>query len=432
MDPMTEMFCDESNLILSGLRKTIVSRRGQNSYGQETVQEIFRSVHTLKADATMMLYENMAKVSKELEGLLYCFQGNGKEISDTERFTKIVIDYIDFFEEGIDKIIEERVPVNTADDLSERIQNYTQELTSQMEEEERQKYHLEVSKPNKQRFYIASAGTEEQQTKSSKSTGTDGAKEDSATSGNKNKKHYVISQEDRDKICQSVRSLLRLADSMEYALGEQESATFSREQYQKLRDVQQNLNSVKESLINTDFVPVAKKMEVVVDEMSVKLNKPAKLLVKGEKTPVDLEKREKISSALIHVIRNAMDHGIETMDERERLGKSPMGLIKLKFSTDNGRLKVSVTDDGAGMDQSRILEKAKQRGLLTKAPEEYTKNEIFDLVLTSGFTTSEEAGEYSGRGVGMDVVSSNVKSMGGKLKISSDAGIGTKITMKFN
>ena len=205
----------------------------------------------------------------------------------------------------------------------------------------------------------------------------------------------------------------------------------TREDLDRLEDILQKLDEVKKKLSSTNCVPVAKKMEIVVDEMSASLDKPVHLSVKGEKTLVDPEKREKISSALIHIIRNAVDHGIEDMETRERLGKSPMGLIKLRFSVENGVLKITVKDDGSGIDTQKVLETADKQHLLTKPKEEYKEKEIWDLLLYSGLTTSEKVGEYSGRGVGMDVINQNVKELGGKLKISSKFGLGTTVTMKF-
>lgn len=451
MDPMTEMFCDESNIILQDLRKGLYERKELDSYNQEIVLEIFRGIHTLKADSTMMLYENMAQVSKVLEELLYCFRGDGKIIEDTNRFDGILSDYIEFFEIEIDKIIGGYTPDDNADELEKRIQTYTIEITSKMQENEREKYHLELSKPKKQRFYIASAGTanvletedsmlpeieaesrgEEAVHQKKESFTTDDDEAEGKKLLSKSKKTYTISEEDREKICQSARTILRVVESMKYSVGPDEKGVFSKEQLDKLQTIQRDLESVKKGLASTDFVPVAKKMEIVVDEMSAKLGKPVKLLVKGEHTPVDFERREKISSALIHLIRNAVDHGIEDMEIRELYGKAPMGLIKLRFSTENGKLKVSVSDDGGGIDTEKVLEKAKQQGLLKKMPEEYTQDEIIDLILVSGMTTTTEDSEYSGRGVGMDVINHNVKMLGGKLKITSVQGEGTKMTMKF-
>lgn len=184
-----------------------------------------------------------------------------------------------------------------------------------------------------------------------------------------------------------------------------------------------------ESDVKMDFGPVAKKMEIVVTEMSQRLSKPVKLLVTGEGTPVKRDTRMKISSALIHMVRNAVDHGVEEMAEREACGKTPMALIRLDFGQQGEELTVSVEDDGAGINREQVLESAKKEGRLTKPEEEYTEDEVYQLILQSGVTTTQEVNEYSGRGVGMDVIHHNVQEMGGRLEIHSRFGQGTKITM---
>ena len=184
-----------------------------------------------------------------------------------------------------------------------------------------------------------------------------------------------------------------------------------------------------ESDVKMDFGPVAKKMEIVVTEMSQRLSKPVKLLVTGEDTQVKRDTRTKISSALIHMVRNAVDHGIEDAAERESCGKAPMALVRLSFGQQDKELVVSVEDDGAGINREQVLESAKREGRLTKPEEEYTQDEVYQLILQSGVTTTQEVNEYSGRGVGMDVINHNVQEMGGRLEINSQCGQGTKITM---
>lgn len=446
MDSMTEMFYDESSGILRNMRKNLLGGRSSDYYGQEVVQELFRGVHTLKADSAMMLYENMSDLSNAMESLLYCFRGEDKRVTDVSRFDRVITEYLDFFEQETGKLADGKMPDGTAVELENEIKEFTAEITAQMPEEEANAYQKKITKPRRQIYYIASASDEE--STSAKEEPEKGKKdaltwkskeiiEDVNTKEGKeeppktNKKKYMISEEDRQRVCQSARNLLRIIDNMEYAIGNNDSGTFTRKQLRRLQEIQADLETVKKELVNTNFVPVAKKMEIVVDEMSEKLNKPVKLLVRGEDTFVDNERREKISSALIHIIRNAVDHGIEDSETREALGKSPMGLIRLRFSTEDGHLKVSVKDDGSGIDTDKILKAAQEKNLLLRSPEEYTEREIYNLMLVSGLTTRETANEYSGRGVGMDVINHNVKEMGGKLKISSRKGLGTTISMKF-
>lgn len=435
MDSMTEMFYDESSGILRDMRRGLFLGRENSWSNQEAVQEIFRGVHTLKADSAMMLYENMAELSSVLESLLYCFRGEEKKVTDAERFERIVSSYLDFFEQETDKLAQGRTPDGNASELEMEIKEFAAQVAGQMPEEEQKKYKEKLSKPRRQVFYIASASDEEMpelQKKENALTDEDSRREGKGAESTKEKiRRYMISDDDRERVCQSVRDLTRLVDNLKYSFRKGQEGVVTREQLERLKNIQNNLEEVKKSLVNTNFEPVAKKMAIVVDEMSEKLKKPVKLVVKGEDTLVDSERREAISGALIHLIRNAVDHGIEDMDTRERLGKSPMGLIKLRFSTENGRLKVSVKDDGAGIDTEKVLEAAKKRNLLVKAPEKYSEREIFSLMLISGLTTKQEVDEYSGRGVGMDVINHNVTEHGGKLKISSKRGMGTTITMKF-
>lgn len=440
MDSMTEMFYDESSGILCDMRKSLM-KKPEEGYGQEVVEDLFRGVHTLKADSAMMLYEQMAALSSTLESLLYCFRGGEKRIEDTKRFSDIIGEYLDFFESETDKLPQGKIPDGDAQELEQKIKEYTTEMTDQMPEDEKAEYHQKISKSRRQVFYIASATDSNDSSKSKESDKEKGVADDSGSQKEssaaldfkkkRKKKKFIISSDARDKICQASRDLLRLTDTLEYSHTEDGRIVVSERQLRKLRRIQGELEEAKKELVNTDFVPVARKMEIVVDEMSDELGKPAKLLVKGEETLVDSEKREKISGALIHIIRNAVDHGIEDMETRERLGKSPMGLIKLKFGTENGNLEVSVKDDGAGIDTKEILKAAQKNGGLEKPAEEYTEKEIYKLMLRSGVTTTKKANAYSGRGVGMDVINHNVEELGGKLKISSKKGIGTTITMKF-
>lgn len=486
---MTELFYDESNTILQELRKGMVTCRGMSAYGQDIVQSIFRGVHTLKASSTMMMFENLSELSKSLEQMLFCFRGEGKEIADTKRFDDILISYVDFFERETDQLTLGKTPEERADDLAEKIKAYTEELTESMEEEEIEAYRKHYStQPKRQIYYIAgdtegdgaeTASEPEADKKAAIQTLTEPKGKDGIQDGREEKgdashvfqdvpagevgmaeskkdektlhavkgrddstaafgkdsdnspKRYVISENKRELLFRGIRNLQRMVNSLEYSVTEEGTGEFTLEQLEKLREIERDLVQVKKYLTKADFVPVAKKMEIVVEEMSVKLGKRVRLLVKGEHTPIDFEMREKISNALIHIIRNAVDHGIEDMDERERMGKAPVGLVKLRFAIKNGSLRISVKDDGRGIDTKAILKKAEEQGMLEKPVSEYTRDEAYALMLKSGVTTTEIPNDYSGRGVGMDVIAHTVEELGGKLKITSQFDEGTTITMKF-
>ena len=134
---------------------------------------------------------------------------------------------------------------------------------------------------------------------------------------------------------------------------------------------------------------------------------------------------------MTHMIRNSMVHGIEDMEERERLGKAPVGLIKVRFSMEDSHLKITVKDDGRGLNTDKILSKALENKMLDRPIEEHTKEEVDNLIFQSGLSTTDAVNDYSGRGVGMDVVAHNISELGGKIKIRSVEEEGTTITIKI-
>ena len=168
-------------------------------------------------------------------------------------------------------------------------------------------------------------------------------------------------------------------------------------------------------------------MELLVDEMAETLHKNIRLSVKGEDCMIDKTKRDKISSALIHLIRNAADHGIEDLETREKFGKSPMGLIKLEFLQTGDDIKITVEDDGAGISSEKVLSAARKAGVIKDEKKEYSRQDIMNLLLINGVSTTNVPNDYSGRGVGMDVMNHNIKELGGTLNITSEEGFGTKI-----
>ena len=127
----------------------------------------------------------------------------------------------------------------------------------------------------------------------------------------------------------------------------------------------------------------------------------------------------------MHIIRNSLDHGIELPEVRRDAGKDEQGIIALSAQNAGGEVLIRIEDDGAGMNRGKILQKAREKGLLTKAEAEYTDQEIYSFIFAPGFSTKEQVTEFSGRGVGMDVVVSNLKALGGSITVDSTPGRGS-------
>ncbi|MCQ2506784.1 MAG: chemotaxis protein CheA [Lachnospiraceae bacterium] len=194
-------------------------------------------------------------------------------------------------------------------------------------------------------------------------------------------------------------------------------------------------SDLQEIIMSMRMMPLAntfQKMNKIVFDVSRKLGKDIDLKIIGEETEMDKNIIEHISDPLMHLIRNAVDHGIESKADRLRAGKPEKGLIRLEAKNEGGKVWIIVKDDGAGMVKEKLIAKAKKQGLLNNRNEkDMTDKEIFNLVTLPGFSTNETVTEYSGRGVGMDVVVQNLTSVGGSLDIESEEGKGTTFTMKI-
>ena len=193
-------------------------------------------------------------------------------------------------------------------------------------------------------------------------------------------------------------------------------------------------NELQDTVMSIRMLPVSivfQRMRRIVRDMCKSLNKEATLVLAGETTEVDKTILDALSDPLMHLVRNAMDHAIETPEERIKAGKAAGGHIILSAQNSGKDVIISISDDGKGLDKNTILSKARAVGLLRKPESEYTDKEIYNLLMSPGFSTKENVSEFSGRGVGMDVVKSNIEKIGGSVIIESKQGLGTNIILKI-
>lgn len=201
------------------------------------------------------------------------------------------------------------------------------------------------------------------------------------------------------------------------------------------RQLRKLTDDLQDTVMSLRMVPVSgvfQKMNRIVRDMKQSLKKDVRLTLIGENTEVDKSIVDSIGDPIMHIVRNSMDHGIEeTAEERIAAGKNPQGEIILSASHTTNEVIISIKDDGRGADPNAILAKAERNGILTKPKSEYSQKEALALLLAPGFSTNEIVTEYSGRGVGMDVVKKNVESVGGTVTITSELGKGMCTTLKI-
>ena len=199
-----------------------------------------------------------------------------------------------------------------------------------------------------------------------------------------------------------------------------------------LEQLERNTRDLQESVMCVRMMPIGiafSRFPRLVRDMAGKLNKEVELRMIGEETELDKGLIEQLVDPLTHLVRNSLDHGIESPDQRIAAGKDPKGVITLHASHQGGNVIVEVSDDGAGLDRERILKKALERGL--PVTEAMSDEEVWQLIFAPGFSTAEVVTDVSGRGVGMDVVKRNVQAMGGRVEIQSERGRGSKFIIQL-
>lgn len=192
-------------------------------------------------------------------------------------------------------------------------------------------------------------------------------------------------------------------------------------------ELQDIVMSIRMVPLSTTF----QKMNRIVRDMSKKLDKSVELEIIGEETEVDKNIIERLTDPLIHLIRNSIDHGIEMADERAAIGKPPTGKLILEAKNAGGEVWIIVKDDGRGLNKEKILERARENGLIFKPESELTDREIYSFIFLPGFSTKDSVTEFSGRGVGMDIVTKNIEMVGGSVHVDSTPGEGTTFSMRF-
>ena len=199
-----------------------------------------------------------------------------------------------------------------------------------------------------------------------------------------------------------------------------------------LAQLQRNTRDLQDAILAIRMLPISfvfGRLPRLTRDLAEHLGKEVELQLIGEDTELDKSVIEKIADPLTHLVRNAIDHGIETPLEREIAGKPAVGLLTVRAAHQGGSIVITVTDDGAGLNRERILAKAREQGL--DAGDTWSDTEVWQLIFTPGFSTAASVTDVSGRGVGMDVVWQNVNLLGGKIDIDSISGEGTSMTIRL-
>jgi two-component system chemotaxis sensor kinase CheA len=389
-----KLFLSESREHLSEINNALLDlERG----GSDTaVARLFRAVHTMKGMGAAMGYKTVSELSHELETLLDKLRGGAIPV------TPVIMDVLFA---GADTL-EQAVDVATAATPSELdVTEVLARVRSAANEEAAQTFTSE--------FAIMAVEK----------------KEDPAPAA-KPVRHIRIDSRRLDTLMNVVGELVIARDRIaqigerlgDEALGE------------AILRASQILATLQNEIMTSRMVPVWQvfdRFPRVVRDTARALGKEVEFKIEGKEIELDRSMLDEMGEPVLHLLRNSLDHGIETPSERKKAGKAPVATLTLTAERDRATVIIRVTDDGRGIDQSRVLPRAKQLGIVEPGTKKLSEEELVRIISRPGFSTAEKITEISGRGVGFDIVANKVRSLGGSLEVHTDAGLGTNVSMRL-
>ncbi len=534
-EPMLEIYIFETTQILDQLEQVVLSSEKSGSFSEDSVNEIFRFMHTIKGSSAMMLFNNITNISHQMEEVFYFIREKKRATVNHSSLSDLVLSAVDFIKVEVNKIKNFDFPDGNPDAIIELFKDYLiyikeiNEVSGEIKKPEstkKQQYYIPQEKKHRDknsnlfkailhfdpgcemeniRAYTVIFGltefmdeityeppdiAENEQTSDwIRENGfhiymkTGSTYEEIDELLNKtvflNKLELKVAEESdfeqsaraiepsinldgpviksplneietKEQVSSAPQSMISVhvdkLDGLMNMVGELviseamvtqnpivasiESESFlkaSRLLHKITGELQDMVMSIRMVPLSTTFI----KMHRIVRDMSKKLQKNVVLELSGEETEVDKNIIEHISDPLMHLIRNALDHGIENENERLNSGKELTGKISLSAKNAGSDVLIIIKDDGKGLSKANILKKARENGLLFKPEEDMSEREIFNLILVPGFSTKADVTEFSGRGVGMDVVAKNLEAVGGVVIVESEEGVGTTITLKI-
>ncbi len=445
-DPkLLAQFYDEANEHLDQAQLTLVELE-YDSNNQELINNTFRNFHTIKGSSAFLGLKNIESVSHKIEDLFDLVRKEKISI------TKELIDVI-FYGMNLIKTILDTMNVNNFNKNEMKksfelinIFDYLELMDKILKGYKTKKIGELLIEFNKISFEQLQEVLKKQKESPEKKTGEilveeKVVKEEDISIAlqkqnelklKKKKTGYVKVSNERLNVLIDIVGELVTNQSM---LKQQIIQNNIRDQNieRSLTDFETITTTIKNIVLSMGMSPIEEifnKLKVVARNTSNDLGKVAFVEIEGGETELDRNVMETIYDPLLHIIRNAIDHGIEYPEEREKKGKNKIGRILLKAEHKGSGIEISVTDDGKGIDKSKIIEKAIQMKLINNK-EDITEKEIYNFLFLPGFSTSEKITMVSGRGVGLDVVKKNIDSIHGRVEIQSELNKGTTFTIKL-
>lgn len=455
-DDMLGVYLFENQQLLEKLQRIVLQFQDETCFDAEAINEIFRTMHTMKASAVIMMYDNIASVSHKLEDVFALLRDAKAVHVPHLELVEHVLKVVDFITEELERIQDNESEMGDAAAIISGLDEFQQRI--QVETSSNSPMDESVKEVSSQKFYIAPQSKKAEEVEEPLFTIDleSSVEEIEARMARTQEKILVESRfkalEPGDFVIES-RDLGRAKQFVQEKPEKREVVTFIKVDVTKVNHLvnlmekleraeadsakyQKTFSELKNVILSMRMESLEstfQRLNRMVFDASRKLGKDVEFVMFGKDTELDRSIIDQISDALTHLVRNAIDHGIESPKERVDAGKMDRAAITVSAYTDEDYMYISVADNGRGLDRDQIIEKARQQGLLdvNRAEESYSDKEVFQFITLPGFTTKETVTEFSGRGVGMDVVVSNLAFIDGCLEIESEKGQGSWMTIKI-
>ncbi|MEL7833567.1 chemotaxis protein CheA [Fodinibius sp. Rm-B-1B1-1] len=394
----------------------------ENPNNDELVNKVFRAFHTIKGTSAFMGLDPISDFTHHLETVLSMVRDG--EIDFDVACADISLESIDIIYSMLD-VVEvadggDHLPKPLNFDRLTKVLHRVADEQIAPEKALEEAGGIQYEDPEESMAAPAQNGT-------AKTNGE--AQGDSGSDDNQTESSVRVNVSRLDQLIDMVGELV-IAHSV---VAQDESIPDHSDLQKKISHTSKILRELQDTSLALRMVPLKgtfHKMNRLVRDLSRKAGKKVKLSTYGEDTEIDRNMVDVINEPLVHMVRNAIDHGIETPEERLEAGKSEQAHVWLRASQEGGKVVIEIEDDGRGINKEKVLEKAISKGLVDP-DENLTDNEIHHLIFLPGFSSTDEVTDLSGRGVGMDVVRKSIEDLKGKVDIESVEGKGTKIIIEL-
>lgn len=391
-------FLEEAKEMLANAERCFLSLESASG-DPGTIEEIFRLAHSLKGSAGAVGFQELASFTHHLESFLLKIKKS--EISITPEVVSLLLSCNDHLAIVLERLRED--PSAPCDDpeLSRRL---TDAIEGKTAETAPALAPIRTGAPDSQAQHAPQVI-------------------------NNRDESIRVSLGKIDRLMNYVGELVILQTVM----SEQRHQLASPLQYTTVTQMQKLIREIQEISMSLRMVPLKpafQKLQRIVRDTSHALGKEVHLEIQGEETELDKTVLERISDPLVHLVRNAVDHGLEPTSDRIACGKLPAGQLRLMASQENGYIVIEIQDDGRGLDPKKLIAKATEKGLL-RPEDNLTDAQAYQLIFAPGFSTKSEVTDISGRGVGLDVVKTNVQSLQGEIEVKTELGRGTRFCIRL-